>query len=783
MAPTVTVTALSSFQPGKAPLLLNVSPSGLNAFLRAAKLFFRTKKIEENEDKIAYLGEGLSPFPELYNWYSVSADVWEKKSYEEFTGELQRRALPRDFVWEAKGCIRSSKQGDKDFKDWIDDLHTLQLSLTDRIYPTRDFVEVLLYNMDAELSTVMRRGLSLKGTSFYEDNLSAISFGTAAPAVVVSVDYNKFDREARDEWSKISARRRSNSAQIRSLSKKAANLSLLLVTRPLRLYIPHSLESSYRIKRRRLVYRLPSQMPRQSHVNHLSPECNEWAPSYWVVRVPSGWKKGDPVPSSLSTTSNSAGIQAVHIGDDSDSEVDLPESFAYGSESDETDGLSNGSWSAGITTLLVAPLKEPFDIILGVPFLKQHRIVLVHHPEPSILVEQDKPLEPLNLLALTLEPANALETLTDSGDFQKTRIISQMAETVASQLVARVEGDASEQEEMKQRAGKLMTEFADLFPPSLPPISPATLQHTTTRHRIQLVDDKKRMLEEHLAAGRLRPSTSPYASAAFVVPKKDPTADPQWVNDYRSINSNTVKDRTPLPLPDIVLSDAARAKIWGKIDMTNAFFQMLMAEEDISKTAIKTPWGLFEWVVMPQGLCNAPASHQARVNEALRHLIGVCCEAFVDDIIIYSNALEEHEENCRAVLSALRKAGLFCSPKKTDLFTTHTEFLGHVISRQGVQADPSKTEKIKNWSRPSTVKQVRGFLGIVQYLCKFIPGLAEHTAVLTPLTRKGLTRVDHLWGGKEERAFEEIKRIVTSLRVLKPIDQDSDEPIWLMTDA
>lgn len=201
------------------------------------------------------------------------------------------------------------------------------------------------------------------------------------------------------------------------------------------------------------------------------------------------------------------------------------------------------------------------------------------------------------------------------------------------------------------------------------------------------------------------------------------------------------------------------------------------------KTAIKTPWGLFEWTVMPQGLCNAPATHQARVNEALRHLIGVCCKAFVDDVIIYSDTVEQHEENCRAVLSALRSAGLVCSAKKTDLFTTHTEFLGHVISRAGLQADKSKVEKILNWPQPKTVSQVRGFLGVVQYLRKFIPQLAEQTAVLTPLTRKGLTRIEELWTKREERAFEAIKRIVTSLPVLKQLDQDSGVPIWVMTDA
>ncbi|GAA5846261.1 hypothetical protein JCM11251_007270, partial [Rhodosporidiobolus azoricus] len=321
---------------------------------------------------------------------------------------------------------------------------------------------------------------------------------------------------------------------------------------------------------------------------------------------------------------------------------------------------------------------------------------------------------------------------------------------------------------------------------------------TTTCHCIKFIDLKKthnqrgfnvprkwrerwkKMLDKHLASGQLRPLASPFASAAFIIPKKDPNVDLQWVNDYRGLNSNTVKDRTPLPLPDVVLLDAALAKYWGKIDMTNAFFQTPMAEEDIEKTAIKTPWGLFEWTVMPQGLCNAPAMHQARVNEALRHLIGVCCQAFIDNVIIYSGTLEEHKQNCRAVLLALQAAGLYCSRKK---FSTRTEFLGHIISRNGIEADPSKVEKIKEWTRPSTVTQVRSFLGIVQYLRKFIPQLAEHTVVLTPLTRKGLTRIDHLWTDKEDTAFGAIKKIVTSLPVLKPVDQESGVPIWLMTDA
>jgi hypothetical protein len=151
-------------------------------------------------------------------------------------------------------------------------------------------------------------------------------------------------------------------------------------------------------------------------------------------------------------------------------------------------------------------------------------------------------------------------------------------------------------------------------------------------------------------------------------------------------------------------------------------------------------------------------------------------------VIIYSFSLEEHERNCRLVLGAGRKAGLYSSRKKTELFTLRIEFLEHIISREGIEADP-KVEKVRNWSRPRTVSQVRGFLGLVQYLRKFIPSLAGHTAVLTPLTRQGFVDVEGSWDEREEKAFQAIKRVVTSLLALRPVDQELDEPFCLMTDA
>ena len=217
--------------------------------------------------------------------------------------------------------------------------------------------------------------------------------------------------------------------------------------------------------------------------------------------------------------------------------------------------------------------------------------------------------------------------------------------------------------------------------------------------------------------------------------------------------------------------------------MTNSFFQTRMREEDIPKTAVKTPWGLFEWVVMPMGLCNAPATHQRRVNEALGSLIGEICYVYLDDVIIFSNSEEEHLVNTRKVLEAFRRNGLYCSPKKTDLFTTRTSFLGHVISKDGLGVDPEKVKKIEDWVRPSTVKQLRGFLGLVQYVRKFIVGLAQQTSVLTKLTKKGLTNISSLWQEEHEQAFLAIKRLLTSAPCLRPLNHYSDETVWVMTDA
>jgi hypothetical protein len=145
------------------------------------------------------------------------------------------------------------------------------------------------------------------------------------------------------------------------------------------------------------------------------------------------------------------------------------------------------------------------------------------------------------------------------------------------------------------------------------------------------------LIDEHLAAGRICPSSSPYSSPSFVIPKADPTAAPRWVCDYRFINAHTITDRFPLPHVDDILSDCAKGSVFSKLDMTNSFFHTCMKPEHIKYTAVTTPFGLYEWVVMPMGLQNAPPIHQRRMTAALSDFIGKFCHIYLDNIIIWSN--------------------------------------------------------------------------------------------------------------------------------------------------
>ena len=145
------------------------------------------------------------------------------------------------------------------------------------------------------------------------------------------------------------------------------------------------------------------------------------------------------------------------------------------------------------------------------------------------------------------------------------------------------------------------------------------------------------LIKQHLDADCIHLSSSLCTSPAFIVPKANPNVLPQWVNDYRQLNENKITNSHPLPCIDDILNDCAKGKIWGTIDMTNSFFQTHMNPDHVHLTAVNMPLGLYEWLVMPMGLKNAPAIHQRCVTAVLRELIGKFCHVYLDDIVIWPN--------------------------------------------------------------------------------------------------------------------------------------------------
>lgn len=279
------------------------------------------------------------------------------------------------------------------------------------------------------------------------------------------------------------------------------------------------------------------------------------------------------------------------------------------------------------------------------------------------------------------------------------------------------------------------------------------------------------LIAEHIEGGHLRPSDSLYALLCFLIPKADPNDNPHWVNDFHALNDNTIPDAYPLPTVQSILADCGKGKIWAKINMTNAFFQTRVHPDDIKYTAVTTPFGLYEWTVMPQRLRNAPATHQQRMFNALHPYIGRFCHVYLDDIIIWSDNLEEHRKNVATVLTALQKAGLICSPKKTALFCLELDFLGHHISQKGIEADGKKVEKVLDWPIPRSASEVCRFLGLVCYISNFLPALAKHTQILNALTMKEAEK-SFVWTNNHTSTFESIKPLVTSRECLTIINHN-----------
>lgn len=293
-------------------------------------------------------------------------------------------------------------------------------------------------------------------------------------------------------------------------------------------------------------------------------------------------------------------------------------------------------------------------------------------------------------------------------------------------------------------------------------------------HAIRKEVDKQ--VDSMLEQGIIRPSRSPWASPIVAVPKKD--GGTRLCVDYRQLNAVTLKDAYPLPHIADTLEALSGAKYFSTMDLSSGYWQVGVHPDDQHKTAFTSHRGLFEFRVLPFGLCNAPATFERLMEFVLAGLIGTSCLVYLDDIVVFSRTFEEHISRLTEVLTRLRQAGLKLKPGKCFLFRREIVYLGHVVSKEGIATDPSKTAAMDKYPPPKNVQELKQFIGFASYYRRFIPKFAEIASPLHRLTQKS---VEFGWTIECQKAFEELKQRFTKAPVLA--FPRFDVPFRLYTDA
>src|SRR3954463_4133125 len=333
----------------------------------------------------------------------------------------------------------------------------------------------------------------------------------------------------------------------------------------------------------------------------------------------------------------------------------------------------------------------------------------------------------------------------------------------------------------------VVRDFTDVFPEELPLIPPirevefiidlkpgtvpiAKRPYKMTPHELL---ELKKEIDESLQKGFIRPSSSAWGAPSLFVKKSDGTN--RLVQDYRPINQATIQNKYPLPRINDLYDQLAGSTVFSKVELRLGYHQIRVRDVDIPKTAFITRYGSYEYTVMSFGLTNAPATFSRLMKYIFMEYLDKFVVVYLDDILIYSKNEEEHAEHLRLILQKLGEHKPYAKYSKCEFWLPEVNYLGHVISKDGVAVTPERIQAILDWTPPTTVKQVRSFLGLASYCRRFVENFSKIARPLTNLLHKG---VKFEWTDKCQESFQALKDKLTSPPVLAPPDTQKDFVIY-----
>jgi hypothetical protein len=378
----------------------------------------------------------------------------------------------------------------------------------------------------------------------------------------------------------------------------------------------------------------------------------------------------------------------------------------------------------------------------------------------------------------TGEPLDATQT-DDQGEGQMPSFYEEWDDLGDEAMAAQLPENAETDHAIELEDGKL------------PPHKPI---YNLSQRELQLL---REYLKKALERGWIRESKSPAGAPILFVPKADGSY--RLCVDYRGLNAITIKNRYPLPLISELMDRLSHAKIFTKLDLRDAYHRLRIRKGDEWKTAFKTRYGHFEYLVMPFGLANAPATFQTYIHKALGDLVDTVCIVYLDDILIFSETEEQHIEHVRMVMERLRQWKLYIKLSKCVFHTTSVEFLGFVITPQGVLMDQERVKAIQEWPTPRSFKEVQIFLGFANFYRRFVHKYSDIARPLNTLLhgsgcnlsgkqraalKKEKKPIPHKaweWSAEAESSFQRLKDAFTHAPAMQHFDPS--QPLMVITDA